>query len=392
MHRLTFLGGVRCADAPRATLRRRAPAPGAAALRPPVARCAHADLGSEARPSRALLLAPRRSHSSKAEVQVGGYVKAHASRLGLTHKLEKEVHSLQIRLRAEGANFDKWRRRNIALLLTTGGVAGGITLAVLGTVYVRRHPHIIDYVVAWLAKVEFDATASYQGRKQLYMDLPEPQFSVSSLEAKIHAVLTDGAHSASAEAAQAGDDDRFGRLGLAWASMTTTAFTAMDGSWLLATKAAMRRELIDEICSGRFCTSLGADDTTVQADPSAVIASKLAELRDILPLSLERNTYVAAELSKYMDARSPEDRCECAPNSRVLRCVSALRSLQLSRALLLNVPHMYNSLTSIVRAKCCTNRDCYRNTGRGSSAASCTAGRRMHFTLTISDFFLSWAN
>jgi hypothetical protein len=242
-----------------------------------------------------------------------------ASRLRLTDTLEKEVHSLQIRLRAEKTKFDKWRRRNIALLLTTGGVVGGITLATLGTVYVRRHPHIIDYVVAWLAKVEFDATASYQGRKQLYMDLPEPQFSVSSLETKIHAALTGGA---SGGAAQAADDDRFGQLALAWASMTTTAFTAMDGSWLLATKAAMRRELIDEICS-----SAGAEETGgYQADPSAIIASKLAELRDVLPLSLERNTYVAAELSKYMDARVPEDRCTSAPFVIVSRCSSkALR-------------------------------------------------------------------
>ena len=303
MHRLTGVG-VRRTDAGSAALRRRVPAVA------PAARCAHFE--SRARSGRSLLVVPRRLRSSKAEGHVGS-VKAQraSSRLSLTHALESEVHSLQIRLRAEGAAFDKWRRQNIAWFLTIGGVAGGFTLAILGTVYVRRHPHIIDYVIAWLAKVEFDATTSYPARKQLYMDVPEPQFSVSSLEAKVKAALL--AHSASGSSQAAADDERFGELSLAWANMTSKAFTAMGGSWLLATKAAMRRELIDEVCSLGFSPSKGGDDTGAQVDASAVIATKLAELRDILPQSLERNTYVAEELSKYMDACSPADRCAYAP-------------------------------------------------------------------------------
>lgn len=294
--------GVRGADASNTVLRRRVPVVAT------VVRCVH--IGSRARLGKSLLLVPRRSRTSKAEGHVGS-VRAQrpSSRLSLTHALESEVHSLQIRLRAEGAAFDKWRRQNIAWFLTIGGVAGGLTLAILGTVYVRRHPYIIDYVIAWLAKVEFDATTTYQSRKQLYMDVPEPQFSVSSLEAKIKAALLARSASGSSQAA---DNERFGELSIAWANMTSKAFTAMGGSWLLATKAAMRRELIDEVCSLGFSPSKGVDDTAGQIDASAVIATKLAELRDILPQSLERNTYVAEELSKYMDACSPADRCAYA--------------------------------------------------------------------------------
>ena len=101
------------------------------------------------------------------------------------------------------------------------------------------------------------------------------------------------------------------------AGMTTSAFAAMDGSWLLATKAEMRRELIDEICSTNFFTDVGADIAGTHTNPSDVIAKKIAELRDILPLSLERNIYVAEELSRYMATRPPEDRCAFTMNALI---------------------------------------------------------------------------
>ena len=218
----------------------------------------------------------------------------------IAHALEKEVDSLQTRLRIEGAKFDQWRRRNVALLLTAGGVAGGMTLAILATVYVRSHPQIIDYSIAWLAKVEFDATSSYDVRKRTYMALPEPQISVSSLEAQILASLTDGA-------GEKDEDESGSKLALAWASMTSKAFAAVDGSSLLATKAAMRKELVEEIRGRDAATAAAAG--TADAAAAAAIARKLAELRDILPLSLERNIYVTEELSKYMDDHAADGRC-----------------------------------------------------------------------------------
>lgn len=342
MNRLNVLSAVRCVDAP--TVLRRRVSTRAAALRISGGRCTHMDLGSHPRIGKALPRVPCRSRSSKIEGQ-GGLINAQkpSSRLRLTHALEKEVHLLQMRLRTEGAKFDKWRRRNVAMLLTIGGVAGGMILAVLGTVYVRRHPQIIDYVIAWLAKVEFDATQSYEDRKQLYMDLPEPQFSVTSVEAKVLAALADGSTSVRTGGDQAIDDDSIGKLALAWASMTTSAFETMGGSWLLATKAEMRRKLIDEICSARFSCS-DDDGAGGHTDSSAAIVTRVAELRDILPLSLERNIYVAQELSKYLDAQSPEDRCAftASPNVQLLGClVAALVATCCDRAFLRTVPPCY---------------------------------------------------
>ena len=290
-------------------MRRRLRAPSApeALARPAGARCTHGGASSQTPQVGTLRLGlQRRSHSTGTDGQ-GGFARQKPKRskrsmlkAEIAHALEKEVDSLQTRLRIEGAKFDQWRRRNVALLLTAGGVAGGMTLAILATVYVRSHPQIIDYSIAWLAKVEFDATSSYDVRKRTYMALPEPQISVSSLEAQILASLTDGA-------GEKDEDESGSKLALAWASMTSKAFAAVDGSSLLATKAAMRKELVEEIRGRDAATAAAAG--TADAAAAAAIARKLAELRDLLPLSLERNIYVTEELSKYMDDHAADGRC-----------------------------------------------------------------------------------
>ena len=235
-------------------------------------------------------------------------IAAAAERERLKQVLETELDAIQVRLRAEAKQFRRWRQRNTAVLLTVGGVAGGLILAIAATLYVRNDPQIIDYVVAWLAKIEFDNTKSYEGRKQLYLKLPEPQISVSSLEAQIMAALTEEAGKADGGNAAAADGDASSRaaadaashstVALGWANMATTAFAAVDGSHLLRTKGQMRHALIAEICS-RDLSGTSAED------PSAAIVQNLAELRDILPQGVERNIYVAEQLTEYID-QQPE--------------------------------------------------------------------------------------
>ena len=279
---------------------------GAAAPQPPRA----ARLGG-LRPGAVLQRASKRPHGTGARshstATQGGYggskkeIARAAERERLKQVLDTELDALQARLRVEGNKFTRWRQRNTAVLLTVGAVAGGLTLAIGCSLYVRNHPQIIDYVVAWLAKVEFDNTKGYEGRKQLYMKLPEPQISVSSLEAQILAALAEEASKADGStatdgAASAGADAASNRaVALGWANMATMAFAAVDGSHLLRTKGLMRRALIDEICS-RDLSGTSAED------PSAAIVQNLAELRDILPQSVERNIYVAEQLTKYIEA------------------------------------------------------------------------------------------
>ena len=189
-------------------------------------------------------------------------------------KMERELQALQQRLRAEAGEakqiFESWRRKYTAVLLGVGGILGGAFLAFCGSYYVRNNPDIIDAGVAWLARAEFDAATSYEARKRVYMGLPEPQISFSALEARILASLTDEAQGAAATP-ESGPESAPGsgaRAAQAWAKMTNAAFQAVDRSWLLATKAEMRRELVAEI--------IAADDEAVAKKAAAVAEAAAA--------------------------------------------------------------------------------------------------------------------
>ena len=234
--------------------------------------------------------------------------------------------------------LQRWRRRN-----AMGFMAGGATLgaAVMGGgmyIFVSNNPRIMERAVVFLAVRSFES-GDFQKRKAVFFGLPEPTLpSLSSMvdvsmeealaelnqprptpaaspspssssssssspipipNASPSPVQQQEAQPPEGKEARGGEDNAVatvtGAVGNGgqhpldrWSGVVTDSLAKVHGSWLLRAKSEMREKLLTAVSDPKLFPDLG---------------TRLAEVRDILPPSIERVVAVSEQVQRHVDSQ-----------------------------------------------------------------------------------------
>mmetsp|Transcript_7168 Transcript_7168/g.11403 ORF Transcript_7168/g.11403 Transcript_7168/m.11403 type:complete len:899 (-) Transcript_7168:840-3536(-) len=196
-------------------------------------------------------------------------------------KLLEKVQLNKARKQAREA-FDRWRRNHTMLLLSGGAVLGSILFGGGLFLYLDYYPRAIEAYVAGKARNSFNSAESFEGRKAVYMGLPEP--TLPNFREVFLGAIDDFLKSSG------GDDNETSTLPsvsaetilFTWAELVEEAITQTNRAVFLQAKTDLRGRLVDEINSFPLLTD------------------RLDAIWEIYPPSVERNLAISAQIDRHL--------------------------------------------------------------------------------------------